>query len=207
MKRAANIRVRPGGMERLREIAAQFGALSRSGINAGEASVSELLDRVISGELVIVRGERTMEQDYSGYQINVTEFDGNLMAGDCTGLDMDAMPQRYCELLRERIEAAYPGAVVDITLERGTEGACPETRVYTPEGDIDEDIALAIGGMEERLFSSDAWYVESDTTDDAVILGPTGLETGPAWAALEAEGEANLQRAMEESRAHDRGEN
>ena len=59
-KSEANIRVRDGGMARLREIAAQHGAMSRSGINAGEASVSELLDRVISGELVIVRGERTM---------------------------------------------------------------------------------------------------------------------------------------------------
>jgi antitoxin (DNA-binding transcriptional repressor) of toxin-antitoxin stability system len=60
MKKAANIRVRPGGMERLREIAAQHGAISRSGINAGEASVSELLDRVVTGELVIVERERMM---------------------------------------------------------------------------------------------------------------------------------------------------
>ena len=49
------LRVRAGGKERLREIAAGFGAVSKSGVRAGEPSVSELLDMVISGELVIVR--------------------------------------------------------------------------------------------------------------------------------------------------------
>ena len=72
MRKAAGIRVRDGGMDRLRQIAGEFGAVSKSGVRAGEASISELLDRVISGELVIVRGERTMER------VNISNVTGDL---------------------------------------------------------------------------------------------------------------------------------
>lgn len=60
MRKSANVRLPAGGMGRLREIAAQFGAIAPSGIKAGEPSVSELLSRVISGELVIQRKEKPM---------------------------------------------------------------------------------------------------------------------------------------------------
>ena len=97
MRRQATIRIRAGGMNRLREIAAQFGAVSSSGVRAGEPSVSELLDKIVSGELVIMEREMDKQQ----------------------------------------------------------------------------------------------------VSEPAVVLGPTGLETGPGWDALMAEGEANLERAKQ----------
>ncbi len=100
--------------------------------------------------------------DYDGYEIRVTEFTGNLMAGDCTGLDREESPHQYCNLLRDRLEAAFPGAEIDIRLARA-EGVCPEPRVYSPNLDMAaEDAALvAIGSIEEALFSSGEWYVDA----------------------------------------------
>lgn len=107
---------------------------------------------------------------YDGYRIEITELTGNLMAGDCTGLDVDESIRRYCELLRERVANEYPGAEIEINLEIAS-GVCPETRVYYPAGiewtRNDEDLHVGrIGEIEGDLYESAEWYVELDTMED-----------------------------------------
>jgi hypothetical protein len=216
MKRAANIRVRPGGMERLREIAAQHGAISRSGINAGEASVSELLDRVVSGELVIVERERTMEQIIVKGILPSMAYNSLKQAPDAEQVfSTHTLSWRG---LQNAINSAR-SLHRDYTNTHGN-GAAHRIRIsavgFTGHADYWQGVCDSSSNRpltretverHNRLDAEAEQEMALDDTDDAVILGPTGLETGPAWAALEAEGEANLQRAMEESRAHERGEN
>ncbi len=51
---ALQVALRQGDKARLRQIAAEVGALARSGRGVGEPSLSELLRRIAAGELLVV---------------------------------------------------------------------------------------------------------------------------------------------------------
>ncbi len=101
--------------------------------------------------------ENTAE-NYHGYTIRVTEFSGNLMSGETEGLDQVESPRRYCELLRERLAAEFPGADIGVVLQVA-EGACPEPRAYGPDGNRDENAEAAVMEIQAEVYGTD-WYVE-----------------------------------------------
>lgn len=123
-------------------------------------NVGDCLNEAISAWLESRKGKRTMNE-YDGYTIDVHEMTGNLLAGDTTGLDTEAMPKRYCQLLREKLASEFPGAKITVSLQNA-EGVCHEPRVYTPDGDGDEGAIATIGTIEEALWGSSEWYVETN---------------------------------------------
>lgn len=56
-----HVMLRTGGPERLREIAAELGAVAPSGPVVGQGSISTLLRRIVAGDLVVCR--RPGEED------------------------------------------------------------------------------------------------------------------------------------------------
>ena len=92
--------------------------------------------------------------------ISVTVLEGNLFAIEDASVDTRESASRYCSLLEDRIQAAFPGADVSVELEENTGGS--NDSPYCCGFENDEDTRDVVAEIEEALFTTDEWYVDAE---------------------------------------------
>lgn len=90
-------------------------------------------------------------------QIIVTVLDGNLVPRDGVN-DVRALADDYATRLEDALSEQYPGAEIDIRIQRNTEGAEPRPTALDSDGnDITDDHIDMIRAISERVFEATDW--------------------------------------------------